>query len=42
VIDRVATYLRAAGSIKKNCEPSVAHITWLDSYDGFHEHMYRL
>jgi hypothetical protein len=42
VIDGVATEFRAAGSSERNCKPSVVHITWLDSCDGFHELTYRL
>ena len=37
MIDRVATVLRFAG---RNCEPSVVHISWVGSCDGFHELMY--
>jgi len=42
VIDRVATDWRAAGRGERYCEPSVMHITWFDSWDGFHEFIYRL
>jgi hypothetical protein len=42
VTDRVITDLRAAENGERNCEPSVVHITWLGSCDGFHVLMYKL
>ena len=38
--DRVAGGLRAAASGERNCERSVIHIVWLDSYDWLHKLMY--
>jgi len=40
--DRMARDLRAAGKSDMKCEPSVAHIRWLDSCDMFHELTCRL